>query len=245
MILDIAETSLIGDRKDNEDDCSIVERNAWCFATVADGLGGSEGGQYASKYFCQALENHVEKFTRELTISPQVMMNSLFIQASLDLNRKLYELHYPEARTTSVAVWFDHNNLITAHVGDSRVYYVSDGQIKWRSRDHSYVQQFLDRSEITEEELKCHPQQNLLLRCISIHEPPDPEIHSYAAMKQGDTLILCTDGFWGNLHDNEIQQIASEKMLQAALNNACDTAYRRGSPHCDNITALVIRVEEI
>ncbi len=241
MKLEIADLSLIGDRPENEDDYTVITQEAWIFAAIADGMGGHPGGKFAAKYFCRGLASNIHTLTKDLTLSPQLIINTLFIQASLYLNSKLYQLHYPEARTTCVAAFLNQDYLTVAHIGDSRAYLINDEGIKWRTQDHSYVEQLYSAGEITEEQMKKHPQQNLLLRCISIHEPPEPDLHQFPALAPGEMLLLCSDGFWGNTSRDDMLALVKADNLQKSLTEMSLMGYKKAQPYSDNITAIAIR----
>jgi protein phosphatase len=127
-----------------------------------------------------------------------------------------------------------------ANVGDSRVYWMENGSISQVTTDHSLVAKLVDAGKLTREEARNHPRANLLYRTIGIDETVKVDTFR-VELKKGGTLLLCTDGLWGELSDEEIRSVCSAgKDAKACASRLVRTANDHGGK--DNITAVVVRV---
>ena len=143
--------------------------------------------------------------------------------------------------TTATAVVVLADRLYYAHVGDSRLYRVSREQITRLTHDHSYVGRLVESGVITPEEAEAHPQRNILTAAlgagaeIAVETPQLP-----ITLQKGDNLVLCTDGLWGQLTDQELQRAVLQNPPVTACRALVNLARERGGP--DNITVQVLRV---
>ena len=145
--------------------------------------------------------------------------------------------------TTLTAVLILGNQMTIAHVGDSRVYSVDQhGNLFPLTRDHSLVKRLEELGQITPEEAAVHPQRNVLYRALGQGEPIEPEIISAPFPKPG-YLLICSDGLWGVVGENEIGDIiTSAATPHLACQEMVKAANLAGGP--DNITAILIQLPE-
>ena len=130
---------------------------------------------------------------------------------------------------------------VIGNVGDSRTYYVRDGQLKRISKDHSLVMRLVDLGQITEDDIYTHPQRNAVLR--SLGDKPDVEIDTFTLrLKPGDALFLCCDGQWEMTRDPQMNEIIQKHDDPQA---ACDALIAAGNTNGgeDNITSVLVRFE--
>jgi protein phosphatase len=143
--------------------------------------------------------------------------------------------------TTCTALALIDHNLYFAHVGDSRLYLIRDSSISRLTHDHSYVTRLVDNGIIRADEAESHPQRHILTAALGAGNsiapdcPPAP-----VSLQSGDVLVLCTDGMWGLLSDQEILETAAGKSIEEISQALVETAKKRGGP--DNITVQVLRV---
>jgi protein phosphatase len=143
--------------------------------------------------------------------------------------------------TTCTAIVLLDHQLYYAHVGDSRLYLVRDSSISRLTHDHSYVTRLVDNGIIRAEEAESHPQRHILTAALGAgnsvtpDSPPEP-----ISLKPADQLVLCTDGMWGLLSDQEILELAAGKNVEDISKALVETAKKRGGP--DNITVQVLRL---
>ena len=208
-------------------------------AVVADGRGGYEGGQEASRL---AVEVIVSCYRDSNGGDPQVALSAA-IQSAHDQIRQ-YGLDHPHLRgmgTTCTTIAIVHNSLYYAHVGDTRLYLIRDGQITQVTRDHSYVGKLVEAGMITREDAEKHPQRNILTAAVGtstdliMDSPGRPE-----PLRSGDVLVICSDGLWGQVHDPEILEALAGKSAEEAGHNLIQLARERGGP--DNITVEILRL---
>lgn len=231
-----------GGREYNEDYCGSVslgeDFNCW---VVADGLGGHGGGDVASKLAVEAMLNAIK-------VQPEIGVEALNLQFNaaqlviLDEQKQSFKL--ANMQTTAV-ILLTHNNLaLWGHIGDTRLYYFHVGLVKQQTKDHSVPQMLVNAGEIELLDIRFHEDRNRLTRSIGGEDTAKPYIEKTPiTIHSGDAFLLCTDGFWEYVFENEMEddlKLASTAdqwlylMEQRLLNRA-----PKGN---DNYSATVIRV---
>jgi len=208
-------------------------------AIVADGMGGHEGGQEASRIAVETIER---AYARQTDGDPRLQLLAGFREAHQQIVQYAAEhLEFRGMGTTATAIVLLANRLYYAHIGDSRLYHVRGQQISRLTRDHSYVGRLFENGVISAEEAETHPQRHILTAALGTgpeFTPDTPE--RPIALETGDTLVLCTDGLWGPLTDREIQQTVTGNSPSEACWLLIEMTRERGGP--DNITLQVLRV---
>jgi len=208
-------------------------------AIVADGMGGYEGGQEASRIAVEAVR-HV--YDRDFHDDPQQALISGFESAHANIHR--YALGHPQfygMGTTCTAVSIVANRLYFAHIGDSRLYLVRGDSIARLTRDHSYVGRLVESGLVRSEEAESHPQRHILTaalgsgRDVIPHVPDQPVL-----LGDSDTLVLCSDGLWGVVSDRDLAQVSRSYPPAEACSRMVKMALDRGGP--DNITVIILRI---
>ena len=208
-------------------------------AIIADGMGGYEGGQEASRL---AVETVRHIYDRDFSGNPQHGLLAAFQSAHETIQR--YAFEHPQFHgmgTTCTALSIIDRQLCFAHVGDSRLYLVRAGAISRLTRDHSYVSRLVESGIVRSEDAESHPQRHILTaalgsgRDIMPHSPEQP-----VSLEEDDKLILCTDGLWGVIGDLELARIVHAHAPAEACQKLVRLALDHGGP--DNITVLVLRV---
>lgn len=243
-MVNFAETTHIGGRENNQDYCAHLFTDAGDLLAVADGLGGHEGGELASRYFCENLIALASENIEALKQSPEKTLDTLISDAVAEMRTTIEQQHANvDAHTTCAIIWIDKStgNMTTAHIGDSRIYIFNSKKIHWRSRDHSVVQMLVDLGEITEAEMGQHPEQGSLTRSIGMDGEIKPAIKSHSPYAEHHCILLCSDGFWEQISNNEILSLAKAKSLDKKLEELISTAVKRGGKKGDNVTAQAWR----
>jgi serine/threonine protein phosphatase PrpC len=208
-------------------------------AIVADGMGGHEGGQEASRI---AVETIREVFSETPVGDPQSLLIAGFLAAHQRILR--YAEGHPELHgmgTTATAIALLDDELFYAHVGDSRLYLVRGDNISRVTHDHSYVGRLVENGVISSEEAETHPQRHILTAALGAGEEVSPETPPQPiALQKGDVLVLCTDGLWSLLTEHEIQSVVVGSGLPEACRALIKMTKDRGGP--DNITLQLLRV---
>jgi PPM family protein phosphatase len=208
------------------------------FFAVADGMGGAQAGEVASRIAAGAFEQGVDS-----NVSPEGQLKEIAQGA----NREIHELAQKDSSragmgTTLTAALVQGDEVALGHVGDSRAYVLRDGELKRLTKDHSLVEELRRQGRLTEEQAEEHPQRSIITRALG----PEPEVKvdtmTYTA-KDGDVFLLCSDGLTTMVTDEEIRKILLEsRSLRSAVNKLVDAANGRGGR--DNITAVAFRVAD-
>ena len=208
-------------------------------AVVADGMGGYEGGQEASRLAVETLVAVYRDFGGD---DPQAALVEA-LQAAHEQIRE-YSFAHPELRgmgTTCTAAAIVQDALYYVHVGDTRLYLIRNGQITRVTRDHSYVGRLVESGMISQEEAETHPQRNILTAALGTNpdlimdSPGQPE-----PLRPEDVLLICSDGLWGLVRDSEILDAVENKTAEQAGRKLIELARERGGP--DNITVEILRL---
>ena len=242
-----ASLSDVGCQRDNNEDWySYWEpesdeqlRRKGRLAIVADGMGGHEGGQEASRLAVEAIE---QAYAAATDGDPQSLLIAGFKAAHQRIQQ--YAQTHPALSgmgTTATAAVLLPSQLLYAHVGDSRLYLVHGSTISRLTHDHSYVGRLVESGVITAEEADSHPQRHILTAALGAGFGAEPEIGpAPIALSAGDALVLCTDGLWSLMEDEEIRQAVTQHPPSEACHALVETARQRGGP--DNITIQILRI---
>ena len=244
MRVEYAELSLQGARDSNQDRvlAAVAERAALLIA--CDGMGGHAEGERAAETAQKVL---AERFWH----TPQPLFDPLgFLHTTLGLaHQRVVEagLQLPlenRPRATCAICLVQESSAYWAHVGDSRVYHLRAGQVLTRTRDHSHVELLLQEGLISAHQAQNHPMRNYVETCLG-GDPmlPEMRIGRCVKLEHGDTLLVCTDGFWANLLDEDIAaSFYSGVPMKTALQAITEFAVRRASVGADNSSAAVLKL---
>ncbi len=222
-------------RRDNED--SAFAR-APVFV-VADGMGGAQAGEVASKLA-------VEAFQRELP--PDGTPLERLVGCAQAANRRIYEISRTEHEragmgTTLTAVYLDDSTLAVAHVGDSRAYLFRDGALSRLTQDHSLVEELVRRGKLTEEQAAEHPQRSIITRALGIDPEVEVDTWTYPA-RAADVVLLCSDGLTSMISEEQIAAVLEQESdLDRAGEELIAAANAAGGR--DNITVILFRLEDV
>lgn len=201
---------------------------------VADGMGGHNAGDYASKFVVEVLKKELAKSRED---GPRAMMKKAIASA----NHQLIAESKTDARlegmgTTLVAATVIEHTLYFANVGDSRLYLLND-EIRQLSKDHSLVQEMVRLGGLNAEEAKHHPDKNIITRAIGAKEDVEIDFFEHR-LKKGDIILMCTDGLSNMVEDEEIFQIVrSSRDVVEAVEQLIERANSNGGK--DNIGVIV------
>lgn len=209
---------------------------------VADGMGGHRAGQVASNTAIEAFLAYLNKYQPDSTDEPLDMI----IGAVNMANDAVYKLgrtyeEYSEMGTTIIGATVVGNNMYVAHVGDSRLYKISDGKIEQVTNDHSLVAEMVRAGQITEEEARNHPQRNCITRAVGTDSSVVTD-GLIVKVKENDIILICSDGLSTMLEDDEICNIASAGgfSLEDRTSMLVEAAKKNGG--FDNISVIIIDI---
>ncbi len=222
----------------NED--SFLEDNKRCIFAVADGVGGAEAGEVASKTAIEVLD---EAFRHQLDGADIEDLIELAIQRA---NASIHRMSREHAKlammaTTIVALHLDGNTATIAHVGDSRLYRLTpDGELHRETADHSIVEEEVRAGRMTPQQAANHPSKNVISRALGAEETVEVDLKTIE-VDDGTSLLLCSDGITRHVPDNEIRGLMLvDDDLEATCTELKRRCYERGAE--DNLTAVLVRV---
>ena len=244
MRVDYAKLTLAGNRPENQDRLEVVNRDDALLLVVVDGMGGHAHGARAAEVTVSTLK---EYFGEQPTpvLDPQGFLTLALARAHdrvVALGEGVALDHKPRA-TCAVCLVQDTGSY-WAHVGDSRIYQLRAGQVCERTRDHSHVELLLREGLIAEQEIRAHPMRNFVECCLGGDVPlPDMSVTSRKKLREGDVLLVCTDGLWSGVEDSDIAALSADEStpLDEALRALAERAVARNAPYSDNTTAAVAR----
>src|ERR1700675_86426 len=202
--VEVASLTDVGCQRDNNEDSYLYWEPAGeeefqrkgRLAVIADGMGGHEGGQEASRL---AVETVREVYDQAFHDDPQAALVESFAAAHARIQN--YAEQHPAFQgmgTTCTALVLRSRQLYFAHVGDSRLYLVRDAQIQRLTRDHSYVGRLVESGLVRAEDAERHPQRHILTAALGAGlEVAADGAEQGRELQAGDDLLLCTDGLWG------------------------------------------------
>ena len=227
--------SHVGAVRKNNEDAIYCDAKAGIFV-VADGIGGSQAGEVAS---ATAVRVVAEKFWQETEADPAELMREAFYEANHLINSAGQEKKDMQGMgTTMTAALVRGDDVHLVHVGDSRAYLITRIAIEQLTTDHTLANQLLQEGEISAAEAAIHPQRHILVRSLG-HETLVQVEERHIKWHKGDYLLLCSDGLYGLLSDEEMKEfIHRAANLQSAIDFMAQTAYKRGG--YDNISVVLV-----
>lgn len=171
---------------------------------VADGMGGHNAGDYASKL---AVETMVEEIALSAEREPEAVLRMAVEKANTMVNGSAKKAPELEGMgTTVVAASIEGSALSVANVGDSRLYVVGGHEIRQITRDHSWVEDMVRSGGMGREEARNHPDKNIITRAVGAEDSVKTDFFS-VTLKEGDMILMCTDGLTNMLNDEEIRMV--------------------------------------
>ncbi len=239
----IEQISDIGNiREQNEDSYGVIEETKYNLFLICDGMGGANAGDVASHLAKEAIMETVRK--NLLSEKPEMTLKKAFYCANEVIFEKAEEDSEKKGMGTTVTCALSYeNSLYVAHVGDSVLFQIRNGNIFKLTKDHSYVQELVDLGKIDENEAKHHPNKNIITRAVGTAR--GLKIDQFKLkIEKDDIYLLCTDGLTDYLSDEEIlEQILSHDNHKETLESLARIAKERGGK--DNITLLLFGGEAL
>jgi len=233
----VTDTGLV--RKENQDTYRIARNGDIC--VVCDGMGGAAGGRLASTLASETYAAEMEKALKPDMTPEQLREASAYAVAMA--NRAVAERAEAEAAlanmgTTLVAAVAYENGAVITNVGDSRAYHITREGIRQVSRDHSVVEDMVEKGDLTRDEARHHPRRNLITRALGT-EPGVAADAFPLKWQQGDFLLLCSDGLINTVSDQELLfEVIHSEPLDTCLDRLLALSRQRGAP--DNVTAVLL-----
>ncbi len=225
-----------GKVRTNNEDALFASEALGVFA-VADGMGGHERGEWASA----AIVDSLREVPREGDFDSLLDKVSAAIHTANSVVYAEAQDKHVSMGSTAVALVLKDERFAVMWCGDSRAYVLRDGALHQLSRDHTRVQEMIDRGLLTVEQAVGHPMGHVLSRAVGVGAAL--ELDGVAdEPSPGDVFLLCSDGLYGVVSDAEIAGVLATSAVSDAANNLIDLCLARGAP--DNVTVVLVRVSE-
>jgi protein phosphatase len=246
--------------KNNEDNFAVsaylvskMNPTPSVFAVVSDGIGGHRAGEVASELVVDLISAAVEK--REGGHPLAVFQNSFYRVSEAIFEKAEDDVSYKGMGATVACAWVIGLQLYIAYAGDSRIYLIRGRTIHQLSRDHTWVQEALEKGLLDNEGIKNHPNLHVIRRYLGSSEPPEPDLRLFLSpdendakskanqgltLEPGDVVLLCTDGLTDLVDNAEIRDSLNGRTLSQAADALIEMANSRGGH--DNITIVMLGV---
>jgi protein phosphatase len=202
---------------------------------VADGMGGAQAGEVASRIAAEAFDERTDQGTPEQQLA----------RVALEANRRIFDLAQKDSSrsgmgTTLTGLLVDGEEVAIVHVGDSRAYVFRDGELRQLTRDHSLVEELRRQGRLTPEEAEEHPQRSIITRALGPERDVELDVHTHRA-RSGDMYLVCSDGLTSMVREDRVREIvAGAGSLQDAVDALVAEANEMGGR--DNITVVLFRL---
>jgi protein phosphatase len=207
--------------------------------TIADGMGGHSKGEVASYLGAITMVEHIvpELVNREEHDFGQTLLSSMKEANERILKHATEHQECEGMGTTMTSAIIEGNRTYISHVGDTRAYAISEERIKQLTKDHSQVQELVDKGMITPAEARHHPQKNVITRVVGYYADVQPDVYNYD-LEANDHLLLCCDGLVADLEDQEIADVVLNSFTTSkACKSLVKMADDRGGK--DNISVIL------
>ena len=218
-------------RLTNQDTVILGER----LYGVADGMGGHQAGDIASRMTAERLTEQL----KGLTPRPDTLR-----EAVRDINAQVYARQKADPAlkgmgTTLTVLWEGDDSVCLAHIGDTRAYRLREGEFQQITQDHSMVAEMVREGLITQKEAEAHPYRHIITRAVGTDPDVEPDILTLDKLP-GDRWLICSDGLSGCVQDSDLREHLALPELSAAADLLLRLALQRGGQ--DNISLVLAEV---
>lgn len=244
MKFSIYQESKLGARKMNQD------RMGYCFTSdsllllLADGMGGHVQGEVAADIAMRTIASLFQNEAQPGIKNPERFLEQSFLAAhdAICAYAKLNNMN-ESPRTTMVACVIQENHCYFAHAGDSRFYWLRNGEVKVRTSDHSRLENLIRQGKVAPMMRSTHPDRNKLYNCLGSPILPMVDVGKRILLDAGDILLLCSDGFWSYLSEDDLARKLTRSTIVRAIPELIDLAIAEAAEQADNTTALAVMWE--
>ena len=239
MKFSVFQVSRKGGREQNEDRMGYCYTRESGLFVLADGMGGHPEGEVAAQLALQTMSALYQKEARPIIKDVTGFLAAALMAAHHQIVRYASEKGMLDTpRTTFVACIVQSGYATWIHCGDSRLYVVRDNELLTRTRDHSYMEQHaagiihMDKFN-----------RNILFTCLGSPTKPVFDVAGPTLLQQGDRILLCSDGLWGSVSDNDIVHHLAKGAVAHSVPDLVELALRNGGEHSDNVTVIAMEWE--
>lgn len=234
MNISVSYYTEIGGRETNEDAVSLMENGDAVLGIVADGLGGHDAGEVASKMAVNVIHSEVMHEPVSVPALREAIQNA---------NHAIWkEREQSSMKTTVAALWFDDKDAIAANVGDTRIYQFRNGKLVFQSRDHSVAQLSVQAGDLRPEDVRRSRERHKLTRALGVQDEVKVDVNPLR-VHAGDAFLLCSDGFWDKIEEPEMaEDLAGAESARAWLVRMRKRLDGRAAHAGDNHSAITILI---
>jgi serine/threonine protein phosphatase PrpC len=243
--LDMAAATHRGRLRLHNEDCVAADA-ALGFAVLADGMGGHNAGEVASRMAVDVITSGIQAVVKKAALHPGVSTESLIANHISQANERIYEAGQARGEysgmgtTVVVALWHD-RSVSVGHVGDSRMYRLRARELKQLTHDHSLAQEHVDLGLLSTEQARTAPIRSVLTRTVGNGSHVTAELNTFPVVAD-DLYLLCSDGLTDMLTDEQI----SEALISfgTTIQNAADQLIAQANHHggVDNVSVILARI---
>ena len=205
---------------------------------VADGMGGAQAGEVASEIAVRSFDDELPNGSLPEALASVIEQANKRIHDKARADESLHGMG-----TTTTAAYVDDDEVVIAHVGDSRAYLLRDGELVRLTKDHSLVGELVARGKLTEEQAEQHPQRSVITRALGPEASVQVDVDIFPA-KPGDLFLLCSDGLTSMVHEPKLRPLFEDgDSLETLGKRLIDAANAAGGR--DNITVILFRLEGV
>ena len=240
MKFSVFQISRRGGREKNEDRMGYCYTRESGLFVLADGMGGHPDGEVAAQIALQTISALYQKEARPVVKNVSEFLTSALMTAHQQVIRHASEKGMLDTpRTTLVVAIVQGTSATWVHCGDSRLYLVRGGELVTRTRDHSYLEQHSGPGMLRTNRIN----RNILFTCLGSPSKPVFDVTGPVTLQQGDKILLCSDGLWGSLSDDEIVRQLATQTVSQAVPDLVESALRKGGERGDNVTVIALEWE--
>ena len=242
MKFSVFQLSRKGGRKNNEDRMGYCYTSKSAIFLLADGMGGHPQGEVAAELTLQVMAGMFQEDAKPALADVGAFLSHAVMVAHRQILRHAVQTKMTDTpRTTIVAAVVQGGAVSWIHCGDSRLYLVRDGQLLVRTRDHSFAER--PHAVAIGAKLRRRLNRNVLFTCLGSPSKPMFELAGPFELQQGDRLLLCSDGLWSHLSENDIAVQLSQSPVSHAIPELVEAALLKAGERGDNVTALGLEWE--
>jgi serine/threonine protein phosphatase PrpC len=242
MRFTIFQESRKGSRKVNQDRLAYTFSRDTLLLVVADGMGGHAGGEIAAQICVRLFIERFQQEAKPVLKNPVQFLQDSMLRGHAALGSYAAQFSMLETpRTTCVACIVQAGQAYWAHVGDSRLYLFRQGGLIGQTKDHSKVQYLIDQGLISADDVATHPDRNKIFSCLGGLVDPVIDLSRRTPLRNGDVVVLCTDGLWGVMKREEIADWLTSTPILTTGPQMMREAEKRGGADGDNLSAIVVR----
>lgn len=245
MKFTIYQESRIGQRKTNQDRIAHCYSRDALLMVLADGMGGHLHGEVAAQIAVQYITEAFQREALPRLADPLKFLGTGIDNAHRAITDYTFERELPDApRTTCVVCVIQDNVAYWAHAGDSRLYLLRGNAILAQTRDHSRVQMMVDEGLISADDATRHPARNRVYSCLGGDMAPQIGFSRKTPLLAGDTIVLCSDGFWSPLGNETVVNGFADDNVMEAIPRLMDRAEMLAGMTCDNLSVVGVNWED-